>query len=107
MPVFAALGATAPATEIGFARGRLVADLPDFQRWSFADGACPLTWRQGLKHDAAAVMELDREHDGEATLVRNKQGPSGRCRACLRLSLAQGDRPGRGPSRSRRDRAGR
>ena len=72
--VFAALGATAPASEIGFARGRLVADLPDFARWTFADGACPLTWRQGLKHDAAAVMELHLNHDGDATLVRNKQG---------------------------------
>jgi hypothetical protein len=72
VPVFARLGATAPSSEIGFARGRLVADLPGFERWAFADGACPLTWRQGLKHDAAAVMELDRDDDPPA--LRNKHG---------------------------------
>ncbi len=32
VPVFAALGAAAPAAELGFARGRMVADLPGFQR---------------------------------------------------------------------------
>jgi hypothetical protein len=74
VPVFATLGATTPASEIGFARGRLVADFAAFQRWSFADGACPLTWRQGLKHDAAAVMELDLAYDGAAPPVRNKRG---------------------------------
>jgi hypothetical protein len=71
VPVFAALGATAPESEIGFARGRLVADLLGFQHWTFADGVCHLTWRQGLKHDAAAVMELDLNDNG-ATAVRTK-----------------------------------
>jgi hypothetical protein len=71
-PVFAALDATAPASEIGFARGRLVTDLPGFERWAFADGASPLTWRQGLKHDAAALMELAR--DLGSGVLRNKQG---------------------------------
>src|SRR4051794_6900416 len=72
VPVFARLGASALSSEIGFARGRLVADLPGFERWAFADGACPLTWRQGLKHDAAAVMELDR--DDHPPALRNKHG---------------------------------
>jgi hypothetical protein len=76
VPVFAALGAAAPQSEIGFARGRLVADLEGFERWRYADGACPLTWRQGLKHDAAAVMELmgDPAGHGQSMALRNKQG---------------------------------
>ena len=61
VPVFADLGATAPASEMGFAAGRLVADLDAFRAVAFADGRCPLTWRQGLKHDAASVMELIRD----------------------------------------------
>jgi hypothetical protein len=72
VPVFAALDAAAPATEFGFARGRLVNDLAAFERWTFADGTCPLTWRQGIKHDAAAVMELI--HDDDSPVTRNKQG---------------------------------
>jgi hypothetical protein len=76
VPVFARLGAAAPAFEMGFARGRLVADFTNYKRWMFADGACHLTWRQGLKHDVAAVMELagapgDR---GLSRRWRNKQG---------------------------------
>jgi len=46
---------------MGFAHGWLVADLMAHQKWAFADGACPMTWRQGLKHDAAGVMELVRD----------------------------------------------
>jgi hypothetical protein len=74
VPVFAGLGAAAPTSELGFARGRLVADLAAYERWEFADGACPLNWRQGLKHDAAAVMELAPAHDGAAPGLCNKRG---------------------------------
>lgn len=70
--VFADLGATTPASVLGFARGRLVADRDGFERCAFADGACPLEWRQGLKHDAADVMELTR--DGDSPSWRNKHG---------------------------------
>ncbi len=48
---------------MGFAAGWLVADCDAHVRWAFADGVCPLTWRQGIKHDAAAVMELERDPD--------------------------------------------
>jgi hypothetical protein len=46
---------------LGFARGWLVADREAYGRSAFADGTCPRIWRQGLKHDAAAVMELSVE----------------------------------------------
>jgi hypothetical protein len=74
--VFDTLEATSAATAIGFARGRLIADPKGYERWAFVDGTCPLTWRQGLKHDAAAVMELTlglASHDQPATL-QNKRG---------------------------------
>jgi hypothetical protein len=76
VPVFATLGAAVPHCEFGFARGRLVADLGGFERWAYADGTCPLTWRQGLKHDAAAVMELqwDPPGHGRPASLRNKHG---------------------------------
>ncbi len=58
VPVFAGLDAREPHAAMGFARGRLVADLDAYAPFAHADGVCPLVWRQGLKHDAAGVMEL-------------------------------------------------
>jgi len=42
-----------------------------YEASAFADGKCPLTWHQGVKHDAAAVMELSRDEQG---LLRNSLG---------------------------------
>ncbi len=39
-------------------RGQLVTDLAAYEEVRDIDGRCPLEWRQGLKHDASAVMEL-------------------------------------------------
>jgi len=73
IPVYDDLnGTTAPRTQIGFDRGRIIADSETYHALRFADGDCPFTWRQGLKHDAAAVMELTRD---ETTFsLRNKLG---------------------------------
>jgi len=44
---------------LGFtASGRIVADIKAYQNYAFIDGISPLNWHQGLKHDAASVMEL-------------------------------------------------
>ena len=43
---------------MGIIRGRIVADVSAYEETAFADGSCTLTWRQGIKHDAASVMEL-------------------------------------------------
>ncbi len=72
VPVFADLQADVPEAVMGFARGRLVADLDAYQPRAFADGRCPMSWRQGVKHDAAAVMELARE--GDTGTLRNRLG---------------------------------
>jgi hypothetical protein len=59
-----------PMRTLGFAGGRLIADVEAHGRTSFAEGSCPLVWRQGVKHDAAAIMELTPDHG----MLRNKLG---------------------------------
>ena len=70
-PVFGDLSGLEPESTLGLEGDRLIADVEAYRRVAFADGPCPLTWRQGVKHDAAAVMELTRSEDG---LLRNKLG---------------------------------
>jgi hypothetical protein len=74
VPVFANLGAGEPRSVIGFFQGRLIAEAGLLERFGFALGTCPLTWRQGLKHDAAPVMEL--LGDGDLVPFRNRLGES-------------------------------
>ena len=61
IPVFSGLGQREPESIMGFGQGWLVANLMAYDKWAFADGNCPMNWRQGLKHDAAGVMELVRD----------------------------------------------
>jgi hypothetical protein len=42
---------------------RLIADSEAWSRSKFAAGGSPLTWRQGIKHDSAKVMELAEAGD--------------------------------------------
>jgi hypothetical protein len=58
VPVYPTLESVEPERRLGFAGGRLVADFDAHARSSFIDGSSPLEWRQGVKHDASAVMEL-------------------------------------------------
>ena len=59
IPVYGGLDEPAPLRSMGYHEGKLVADFAAVNRCSFALGRCPLTWRQGVKHDAASVMELE------------------------------------------------
>jgi hypothetical protein len=61
VPIFENLSKTRPHTTMGFARGWLIADGVAYAESAFADGTCLRTWRQGIKHDAASVMELASE----------------------------------------------
>jgi len=67
--VYADLTASEPEAVWGVKAGR-VADLSRFGRSAFLEGACSLSWRQGVKHDAATAMELT-EYDG---VVLNRLG---------------------------------
>lgn len=69
--VFPNLQAEKPGSVMGFVNGQLIADTKAHKRSAFADGVCPLNWRQGIKHDAASVMEL--VHDNSGCLM-NKLG---------------------------------
>jgi hypothetical protein len=62
VPIFSGLCQRDPDSIMGFAQGQLIADLMAHEKWAFADGVCPMNWRQGLKHDAAGVMELARDN---------------------------------------------
>jgi hypothetical protein len=63
--IFADLGDEEPESTLGIDGDRLIANLDAYRRVAFADGRCPLTWRQGVKHDASPVMELIRLDDGQ------------------------------------------
>lgn len=65
--LYDSLTADTPSRRFGVIDGRLVADLDAYQRSRDLDGTCPLEWRQGMKHDAAAVMELTQHPDGVRT----------------------------------------
>jgi hypothetical protein len=61
IPVYASLAQQRADSIMSFSDGWLIADREAYSASSLVEGACPLTWRQGVKHDAAAVMELARE----------------------------------------------
>lgn len=68
--VYDDLESAALATTIGMVDGELVSDVEKYQKIRAFDGKCPLVWRQGIKHDAASVLELS----GNAGEQRNKLG---------------------------------
>ncbi len=49
---------------IGIINGRLVSDIHTYHQFSFAFEPSRFEWRQGVKHDAAPIMELSRSLDG-------------------------------------------
>lgn len=69
--VYENLYATEPESTIGIVGKQLVADMEAYQQLATAGGTSPITWRQGLKHDAASVMELTYDRMGT---LRNKLG---------------------------------
>lgn len=58
--VYPSLEASYPTHTMGFAGERLVVDWEAYQELAHLDTGSELEWRQGVKHDAAAVMELHR-----------------------------------------------
>lgn len=53
-----------PDSTVKFVEGGAVGDDAGYDSLSFLEGAFPCQWRQGVKHDAAAVMELVATADG-------------------------------------------
>ena len=47
----------------GWVNNKFVAIMEDYETYANIDGICPFEWRQGVKHDCTAVMELRKEGD--------------------------------------------
>ncbi len=62
--VYPDLASESPDSTIGVVDDLLVADLDAFEGVSAAFGRCTRVWRQGVKHDAAGVMELIAGEEG-------------------------------------------
>jgi hypothetical protein len=69
--VYPSLDAKQPESVLGFVRDQLVSDIGAISDLQSVIGQSPIEWRQGLKHDAAQVMELEPASDGS---WRNKLG---------------------------------
>lgn len=69
VPVYPNLHETRPVYATGMIDKQLVADIQAYKMASAIDGTCPLIWRQGIKHDAASVMELSYDSTNR---LRNK-----------------------------------
>ena len=74
IPVYASLDERAPRRSMGFHQGLLAAESNVFSQYSFALGTCPLAWRQGVKHDAANIMELVQKVERDGAGWFNKLG---------------------------------
>jgi len=61
LPVFPNLTSLKPSRQIRLGAQGPVADAELYRAVSHLDGQFTGTWRQGVKHDAAAIMELRRE----------------------------------------------
>jgi len=62
--IYSSLETATPEKRMGYVGGKLVSDLDRYNEVTFLEGRSPLEWRQGIKHDAAAVMELTQTPDG-------------------------------------------
>lgn len=62
--VFDSLESTVPTSTMGFIGGQLVSNIQRNKSLNIVDGTSPLMWRQGLKHDAASIVELTIDNSG-------------------------------------------
>ncbi len=47
----------------GWLNTKFVSNLADYNKTKDIDGICPFEWRQGIKHDCSAIMELERVNE--------------------------------------------
>jgi len=67
---FDSIQAQGPTSSIAYRDGILVSDARSYDRWKHLEGKGHHTWRSGIKHDCAKIMELRRQ-DGK---YRNSLG---------------------------------
>lgn len=49
---------------LGWVNNKFASDTEKYRKYQHLDGVCPYEWRQGMKHDCAKVMELERINGG-------------------------------------------
>ncbi|GHT72425.1 restriction endonuclease NspV [Bacteroidia bacterium] len=53
-----------PRVTLGWVNNKFASDTERYKKYQQFDGVCPFEWRQGIKHDCAKVMELERIDGG-------------------------------------------
>ena len=49
---------------LGWINNKFASDTEKYKKYQHLDGVCPFEWRQGIKHDCAKIMELERIDGG-------------------------------------------
>jgi len=49
---------------LGWINNKFASDIEKYKKYQHLDGICPFEWRQGIKHDCAKIMELERIDGG-------------------------------------------
>ena len=58
MKIYSSLESSSPEQTIGFVGNHLISNIHKYKSLAFIEGSSPIEWRQGIKHDAASVLEL-------------------------------------------------
>ena len=53
-----------PRVTLGWVNNKFASDIEKYKKYQHLDGICPFEWRQGIKHDCAKIMELERIDGG-------------------------------------------
>ena len=53
-----------PRVTLGWVNNKFASDIEKYKKYQHLDGICPFEWRQGIKHDCAKIMELERVDGG-------------------------------------------
>jgi len=53
-----------PRVILGWVNNKFASDTEKYKKHQHLDGICPFVWRQGIKHDCAKIMELERINGG-------------------------------------------
>ncbi len=87
IPIYNDLTSDSPVSMMGFEDGNFVVDVEGYRTVVEFEGVFPYEWRQGVKHDAASVVELT--HDTQGNLL-NKNGEIVRVEADYVYPLLKG-----------------
>jgi hypothetical protein len=49
---------------LGWVNNKFASDTEKYRKYQHLEGVCPFEWRQGIKHDCAKIMELERINGG-------------------------------------------